>query len=143
MVADEVRSLAQRSLQAAKDTAELIDESIVKARAGTENVAHVSKSIGGITEAVIRVRRLVDQVSEASGQQSEGIQQVSRALRQMERVTQSTAATAEESAAASEELNARAGQTLAVVASLETLVGVRNQAQLFTPRRPRELTTWP
>src|SRR5262249_5440747 len=136
VVADEVRSLAQRSLHASKDTAALIEESILKAQAGTDHVGHVSASMDGITRAVARVRGIVDQVSEASRQQTEGIEQVSRALTDMQRVTQSTAATAEESAAASEELQARAGQTLAVVASLEALVGTRNAPLLFLPTRP-------
>jgi methyl-accepting chemotaxis protein/methyl-accepting chemotaxis protein-1 (serine sensor receptor) len=123
VVADEVRTLAQRSAQAAKDTAVLIEESMVKAEGGSRTVEQVAAAITGITESVGRVKGLIDEVSVASHQQSQGIDQVAQAITQMERVTQTTAATAEESAAASEELSAQAATTMAVVRQLEALVG--------------------
>jgi len=122
VVADEVRNLAQRSADAAKNTSELIAESIRRTQAGSEKVHHASTSIAAITDSVNQVRTLVDEVSNASRQQSEGIAQVSQAVSQMEQVTQTTAATAEESAAASEELNAQSEATMEIVAQLETLV---------------------
>jgi methyl-accepting chemotaxis protein len=127
VVADEVRNLAQRSAQAAKDTAALIEESNTRAKDGSAMVEHVGSSIAGITESVSKVKRLIDEVSNASEQQKDGIVQVSGAIVQMEQVTQSTAATAEESAAASEELNAQAEATMAVVDRLQQLVGGGNQ----------------
>jgi len=123
VVADEVRNLAQRSAQAAKDTAALIEESIAKSTEGAVKVEQVAGSIAGITEAVGEVKGLVEEVSVASRQQAQGIDQVSQAVAQMEKVTQTTAATAEESAAASEELNAQAEASLGVVRQLEQLVG--------------------
>jgi len=125
VVAEEVRNLAQRSAQAARDTATLIESSIARASAGTEKVQVVSASITGITTSVTTAKSLVDEVSVASREQSQGIDQVSQAISQMERVTQTTAATAEESAAASEELNAHAEQTLHIVGTLEALVGAQ------------------
>jgi len=122
VVADEVRNLAQRSAQAARDTAVLIEESIARAQGGNATVEQVSAAISGITQGVSQVKRLVDEVSDASRQQAQGIDQVSQAIAQMEKVTQTTAATAEESAAASEELNAQAEEALTVVATLEALV---------------------
>jgi len=123
VVAGEVRNLAQRSAQAAKDTAILLEESIVRSQEGTGRVEHVAQSIASITESVIRVRRMVEEVRQASAQQAQGIEQVTQAIAQMESVTQTTAATAEESAAASEELNAQAEASMAVVRRLEALVG--------------------
>jgi methyl-accepting chemotaxis protein len=123
VVADEVRNLAQRSAQAAKDTAGLIEESIVNSNEGSRKVEQVAASIEAITDSVGKVKGLVQEVSVASRQQSQGIDQVSQAVAQMEKVTQTTAATAEESAAASEELNAQAEASMAVVARLESLVG--------------------
>jgi methyl-accepting chemotaxis protein len=123
VVADEVRNLAQRSAQAAKDTAGLIEASIAKAQSGNQKVEQVASSISGITESVTKVKGLVDEVSLASRQQTQGIDQVSQAIAQMEKVTQTTAATAEESAAASEELNAQAEASMGIVAQLEQLVG--------------------
>jgi methyl-accepting chemotaxis protein len=122
VVADEVRNLAQRSAQAAKDTAGLIEESIVRSQEGAGNVEEVATAIGAITGSVAKVKGIVDQVREASQQQTQGIDQVSQAIAQMEKVTQTTAATSEESAAASEELNAQAETTMAEVARLEAMV---------------------
>jgi methyl-accepting chemotaxis protein len=125
VVADEVRNLAQRSAQAAKDTAGLIEESMEKAVAGVDKVQQVSASIAAITDSVTKVKGLVEEVSIASRQQAQGIDQVSQAIAQMEKVTQTTAATAEESAAASEELSAQSETVRAVVVELGALVGRR------------------
>jgi methyl-accepting chemotaxis protein len=123
VVADEVRNLAQRSAQAAKDTAGLIEESIARSQEGATNVEEVAKAISSITGSVASVKGIVDEVREASQQQTQGIDQVAQAIAQMEKVTQTTAATAEESAAASEELNAQAETSVSVVGRLEELVG--------------------
>jgi methyl-accepting chemotaxis protein len=125
VVAGEVRNLAQRSAQAAKDTASLLEESIARSQEGTGRVEQVAMSIASITDNVARVKGMVEEVRQASGQQAQGIDQVTQAIAQMESVTQTTAATAEESAAASEELNAQAEQSMAVVRRLEMLVSGR------------------
>ena len=135
VVADEVRNLAQRSAQAARDTAVLIEESVAKSQEGTGKVKVVAEAIGSITEAVARAKGLVDEVSVASRQQAQGIDQVTQAIAQMEKVTQGTAATAEESAAASEELSAQADTALGIVGSLEAMVGA-NGAQAAVAGAP-------
>ena len=122
VVAEEVRNLAQRSAQAAKDTATLIEESMSRAHTGSTTVEQVSASIDGLTQGVMRVKGLIDEVSSASRQQAQGIDQVSQTVSQMERITQTTAATAEESAAASEELNAQATTAMSAVHRLERMV---------------------
>jgi len=142
VVADEVRNLAQRSAQAARDTATLIETSIARTDAGSQTVQQVAGAITAITSSVTQVKGLVDEVSQASRQQSQGIDQVSQAIAQMEKVTQTTAATAEESAAASEELNGQAGGAREIVGRLAALVGgtqrpaERNAGEL-TPRLVR------
>jgi methyl-accepting chemotaxis protein/methyl-accepting chemotaxis protein-1 (serine sensor receptor) len=147
VVADEVRNLAQRSAQAARDTAGLIEESAGNAASGGSKVDAVVSAIAAITTSSTRVHSLVDEVSAASRQQADGIDQVTQALAQMEKVTQTTAATAEESAAASQELHAQAGQAMAVVARLETMVdggqAGPGAARVSTPpaRRPAVAAT--
>ena len=122
VVADEVRNLAQRSAQAAKDTAGLIEESIALTQEGSQRVQQVSKAIVSITESVTQVKAMVDEVSTASLQQTQGIDQVTQAVAQMEKVTQTSAASAEESAAASEQLNAQAETTRELTHRLQAMV---------------------
>ena len=122
VVADEVRNLAQRSAQAAKDTAVLIEESIANAHDGETKVDQVAQSISAIVSSVGTVKGLVTEISEASRQQSQGIDQVAQAVAQMEQVTQTTAASAEEGAAASEELSSHAETALNEVARLEAML---------------------
>jgi methyl-accepting chemotaxis protein/methyl-accepting chemotaxis protein-1 (serine sensor receptor) len=135
-----VRHLAQRSAQAARDTAALIEESSANAAEGAGTVAQVREAIDGITSSVAQVKTLVDDVSAASAQQAQGIDQVRQAIGQMEHVTQGTAATAEESAAASEELSAQAETTSAFVRDLEAMVGTGSPqavaARIASPSRP-------
>jgi methyl-accepting chemotaxis protein len=118
VVADEVRNLAQRSAQAARDTGELIEESVVRARTGSERLDQVARVIAGITADTSRVKVLVDQVEVASAQQSDGIRQISQALTEMEQITRQTAAGAEESRLASEGLNSQSGTVREVVLEL-------------------------
>ncbi len=123
VVADEVRNLAQRSAQAAKDTAVLIEESIAKSREGKAKVDRVAIAIRTITGESAKVKTLVDEVNLGSQEQARGIEQIGKAIVQMERVTQTTAASAEESAAAAEELTAQSEQLRGIVERLNSMVG--------------------
>ena len=138
VVADEVRNLAQRSAQAAKDTAGLIEESIARSQEGAGKVEQVATAIETITRSVAQVKGIVEEVREASQQQTQGIDQVSQAIAQMEKVTQTTAATAEESAAASEELNAQAQLSMTVVRRLEQMVGGAVASSAAGASRPKD-----
>jgi len=123
VVADEVRNLAQRSAQAAKDTASLIEESIGKSNEGGRKLDSVTKSIEQITASANQVKTLVDEVDMGSQEQARGIEQISMAVAQMEKVTQRNAANAEESAAASEELAAQARSLQDTVERLQQVAG--------------------
>jgi methyl-accepting chemotaxis protein len=143
VVADEVRNLAQRSAQAAKDTAVLIEAAIASTDAGNKQVLQVADAFNALTANVGSIKNLVDDVNAASKHQSNGIGQVTQAIVQMERVTQTTAATAEESAAACQQLNAQADITMGVVRQLEVLVSRHRPAAAPGRRAPlkrRELT---
>ena len=142
VVADEVRNLAQRSAQAAKDTAGLIEDSIRKSGEGSKKVGEVAGSIQAITEGAAKVKTLVDEVEASSKEQAQGIEQISRAILEMEQVTQKTAANAQESASAGEELNAQSHALLSVVERLQAAVAdgsgqqMRHRAAKPTARRP-------
>jgi methyl-accepting chemotaxis protein/methyl-accepting chemotaxis protein-1 (serine sensor receptor) len=129
VVADEVRNLAQRCAQAAKDTAELIEESITKSDGGRIKVDHVTVAIRAITSESSKIKVLVDEINLGSVEQSSGIDQISRAITQMEQVTQSSAANAEQSAAAAEELSAQAEAMKDVVEALRGMVDGGNGAR--------------
>ena len=108
VVTDEVRSLAQRSAKAARETAEKIEDSITKSNRGVQISQQVSKSFEEIMDKVRKVDDLVANIASASSEQSEGIRQVSTAVSEVDKVTQSNAASSEESAAAAHELNGQA-----------------------------------
>ncbi len=123
VVADEVRNLAQRSAQAAKDTTELINDSIAKSNDGKARVDKVAISFRALAGESSRIKTLVDEVTVGSEQQSRGVEQVTKSLAQIEHVTQQSAATAEESAAAAEQLTAQATTLEHVVQRLTVMVG--------------------
>ena len=122
VVADEVRNLAQRSAQAARDTAALIEESITKSNEGSGKLQKVTDVIRAMTESSTKVKILVDEVNLGSQEQARGIDGISKAIQQMNQLTQNTAASAEESASASEELSAQAETIGHAVARLRDLV---------------------
>jgi len=122
VVAEEVRNLAQRSAQAAGDTASLIEESIAKSNEGQAKVDHVAAAIQAITGESAKLKSLVDDANLASREQARGIEQVGKAIVQIEQVTQSTAASAQESAAAAEELSAQSQNLKDIVERLAALV---------------------
>lgn len=123
VVAEEVRALAQRSAQAAKETAEKIDDSIAKSANGVELSGRVASSLKEISERASRMDKIVGEIATASGEQTRGINQVNQAVSQMDKVTQANAGSAEETAAAAEELNAQAAAMLDSVGELQRLVG--------------------
>jgi methyl-accepting chemotaxis protein/methyl-accepting chemotaxis protein-1 (serine sensor receptor) len=127
IVADEVRTLAQRCAQASKDTETLVEESIAKASRGKARVDEVGTAIRTITQQSAGVRNLVGEVKAASEEQVRGIAQISRAVTQMEQVTEAAAASAEESAATAEEMSAQAQALTGIAQRLATMVGATVQ----------------
>jgi len=123
VVAEEVRALAQRSAQAARETAAKIEDSIEKSRQGVDISAKVSGSLVEILEKARKVDDLIAEIAGSSREQNQGIGQISTAVTQMDKVTQNTAATAEESASAAEELSAQAENMKDAVNQLLSLVG--------------------
>ncbi len=128
VVAEEVRNLAQRSAEAAKNTAELIEGALKNADAGVTASSDVEKALSEITQQVGQVVDVISEVSAASKEQAQGIEQVNSAVAQMDTVTQSNASNAEETASASEELSAQAVELDRLVGELSELVGGENNS---------------
>ncbi len=122
VVAEEVRSLAQRSAQSAKETAAKIEVAISKSEQGVRLSSKVAESLGQILDKARKVDALVAEIATASHEQNQGIHQVNTTVGQMDKVTQSNAGNAEETAAAAEELSAQAVAMQELVADLRRLV---------------------
>jgi methyl-accepting chemotaxis protein len=141
VVAGEVRALAQRSAQAARETSAKIEDAVTKSQQGVQITGEVAKSFEVIQQRIRKLDELVAQIANASAEQSTGIQQVTVAVSEMDRVTQSNAAAAEEGASASEELNSQAQGLNTAVGELRKLVdGVASLPIENEPRataRPR------
>jgi methyl-accepting chemotaxis protein/methyl-accepting chemotaxis protein-1 (serine sensor receptor) len=123
VVAEEVRTLAHRSAQAAKDTASLIEESISRSAEGRAKLDEVSKAVVAVTENTTKVKTLVDEVNLGSQEQARRIEQIAKAVSQMEQVTQKNAASAEQSASAGQEMSAEAQSMRNAIVNLQALVG--------------------
>ncbi|HRX52007.1 MAG TPA: methyl-accepting chemotaxis protein [Candidatus Krumholzibacteria bacterium] len=122
IVADEVRSLAQRAAGAAKETSGLIEASIRHSDQGVQVAASVRKIIDSSAVSADDVARLVAEVDRAAEEQSRGIDQILQAVGQLDQGSQSNAANAEEAASAAEELSAQAVDLHRSVAMLKGLV---------------------
>jgi methyl-accepting chemotaxis protein len=116
VVAGEVRTLAQRSAEAAKEIKGLIGRSVEQVEQGSALVDQAGKTMGEIVGSIQRVSNIVAEITSASAEQSSGIQQVGDAVGQMDQVTQQNAALVEESAAAAESLKGQARQLVQAVA---------------------------
>ena len=119
VVAGEVRLLAQRSTEAAREIKALIGASVERVEAGNEQVGAAGRTMGEVVGQVKRVADLINEISAASSEQSKGIAQVGEAVNQLDQVTQQNAALVEESASAAESLSAQARQLAETVASFK------------------------
>ncbi|MGM3161896.1 methyl-accepting chemotaxis protein [Dickeya undicola] len=111
VVAGEVRNLAQRSAQAAKEIETLIGESVNRVNTGSSLVESAGKTMGEIIRSISHVHDIMDEIASASDEQSRGINQISTAVAEMDATTQQNAALVEESSAAANSLEEQA-QTL-------------------------------
>jgi len=116
VVASEVRSLAQRSAEAAKEIKALIGASVDKVESGSKLVADAGSTMSEIVASVQRVSDIIAEISAAAGEQSSGIGQVNGAVAKLDQMTQQNAALVEESAAAAESLREQSRQLAGVVA---------------------------
>jgi methyl-accepting chemotaxis protein len=135
VVAGEVRNLAQRSAQAAREIKTMINDSVQKVDTGSRLVNDAGSAMGEIVGQVKRVTDLIGEITSASTEQSAGIGQVNDAITQMDQVTQQNAALVEESAAAAASLREQAeklAQTVAVF-RLSSYAGATSAPRATTP----------
>ncbi len=123
VVAEEVRNLAQRCAEAARNTTNLIEGSVTRAKEGTTVADTAGKVLQAIVGDVTQVADLLNGITRASDEQAQGVEQINTAVSQMDKVTQQNAAGAEESASAAEQLSAQAQTVKSMVGELMALVG--------------------
>ena len=107
VVAEEVRNLAAKSAEAAKDTSSLIENSIEKANLGVRIAGETAASLTEIVSGINESSRLVGDIAKSSDEQTEGIQQINTGIDQVAQVVQQISSTAQESAASSEEMSSQ------------------------------------
>lgn len=137
VVAEEVRNLAMRAAEAAKNTSGLIENTISTVRRSRELTDQTREAFKENVNISGKVGNLVDEIAAASQEQAQGIGQISKAVSEMDRVVQQTAANAEESASASEEMSGQAAQMKGQVAELVRVIegsGAKDQGDLQDER---------
>jgi methyl-accepting chemotaxis protein len=128
VVANEVRNLAMKASEAAKNTGHLIENTMKAVKKGNELTQSTQDAFRENIEIAVKHTRLIDEIAVASQEQAQGIEQVAAAVVQMNQVTQASAASAEESASAGEELNAQVEQLKGMVQELIAITGNSNGA---------------
>ncbi len=148
VVAGEVRTLAQRSAQAAKEIKDLINASVERVQDGSRLVQDAGSTMNEIVSSVQRVTDIIGEITAAAAEQSEGIGQVNVAVSQLDQMTQQNAALVEQSSAASESLRDQAGRLSQAIAAFrtgdaQTLSPVATRAPVKRPAPPRPAATRP
>jgi methyl-accepting chemotaxis protein len=123
VVAGEVRSLAQRSAEAAKEIKQLIGASVERVESGAQLVQGAGSTMQEVVQAVQRVTDMIGEITAASTEQSAGVAQVNQAVGQLDQMTQQNAALVEESAAAAQSLHEQAEQLAQAVAAFKVAGG--------------------
>jgi len=133
VVASEIRSLSQRSAEAAKEIKQLIGDSVEKVGAGTRQVESAGRTMDEIVVSVKRVSDLMADISAAAQQQSEGIEQINQVVEHIDESTQQNAALVEEASAAARSMEEQSTQLLQTVAAFR-VAGVSGAAPVAAPQ---------
>ena len=138
VVAEEVRNLASKSAEAAKDTGDMIQNSMEKAEFGTRIAGETAESLKEIVTGINTSSQLITEIAEASEQQSLGIAQINTGINQVAQVVQLNSATAEESAAASEQISGQSDMLQHLIARFKLKGGNSTQRRLPPTRKPAQ-----
>ncbi len=125
VVAEEVRNLAAKSAEAAKNTAELIQESIDQGARGVLASGAVAKAIEKVVNRSEKAKTLTNEIAEAAAEQTKGIGQINQGITQLNTVTQQNSAASEEIAASAKEMTSQADNLTTVAGKLAELLGVK------------------
>lgn len=125
VVADEVKNLAQRSADAAKETANIIEEAIEEIKGGNQIAKATNESFVEILDKAKKTSDLIGEISISIKEQTEGMNQISSAMGQVDQITQQNAANSEETVAAAEQLNAQAQSMMTSVHEVSKQVGYK------------------
>ncbi len=123
VVSDEVRNLAMRAAEAAKNTADLIEGTVKKIKHGSDTVAKTNEAFAKVASGAKKIGALVEEISAASMYQAKGIDQINKAVLEMDKVVQKNASSAEESASAAMEMSDQAEKMKAFVQELIAVIG--------------------
>jgi len=129
VVADEVRNLAMRAADAAKDTQNLVEDTIKRITEGAELVDRSKSGFKVVADSSEKVGCLISEISQASNEQSQGIEEINKGMAEMDKVVQQNAANAEESASAANEMSSQAASMKMMVVELVTLVSGKSEAE--------------
>ena len=141
VVAEEVRNLAQRSTQSAKDTTDLIENNISLSEQGVDLAKSVYDSVTGIDSEAKKVSDLLDEIAVATKEQALGVEQIHKAISQMESVMQNNAGTADDTASASQELYAQTSSMNDIVDRLSLFVYGSDSANVLNKPNPQPRLT--
>ncbi len=126
VVAEEVRNLAMRSAEAARNTTSLIEDAVKNAVEGVNENKVVAKNLENINNQVIKVKEVINEISVTSEQQRQGIEQINMAIDRLNQLTQQNAANSEESASTAVEMSTQAGIMMEMVSSFSISSNNRN-----------------
>jgi len=132
VVAEEVRNLASKSAEAAKDTGDMIQNSMEKAELGSQIAGGTAESLKEIVSGISESSELIAEIARASEEQSLGISQINTGIDQVAQVVQQNSATAEESAAASEEMSSQSTMLEELIAQFK----IKNQNNPYNALLP-------
>ncbi len=142
VVAEEVRNLAVRSGEAAKNTAALIEASVEGIRNGTQLVFKANEAFGRVSEGARKVAELLEEVTAASQDQAEGIRQVSRAMTEIDKVTQENAAGVEETGSAIAEIESQIKRIRDFVVELLSMTGGKKSSMDRFPENAENISAF-
>ena len=125
VVADEVRNLAMRAAEAARNTAGLIEGTVKKIQEGSDTAVRTNESFEEVARQANKIAELVAEIAAASNEQAQGIEQVNVAVNDMDKVVQQNAANAEESASSAQEMTAQTDRIKRLIDDLVVLSGKR------------------